>query len=96
MAFWVESTTYVPMFVPVDRRSDVAVAQHPKSQEGYSDLLGKEDSPNLRRNIGEGIPNTPDDKVLERRCLLHEGGPILVLGEKSLANEAMRKLQYYP
>lgn len=82
--------------MPVNRGSDVAVAQHPESQEGYSDLLREEDSSNVRRNIGEGIPNTPDDEVLERRCLLHEGGPILVLGEKSLTDKAVRKLEHYP
>lgn len=79
----------------MDRRSDIAVAQHPESQEGYSNLLGEEHSPNVWRNIGEGISNTPDDEVLEWRCLLHERGPILVLGENSLTNKAIRKLKHY-
>ncbi|KAK5627694.1 hypothetical protein RRF57_003408 [Xylaria bambusicola] len=87
------TSTYVFVLVPVNWRHDITVAQHPESQEGQCDLLGKEDSPDAWMNIGEGITNASDDKIFKRRRLSHKRRLVPVLCQVSLANKAIRKLQ---
>ena len=55
-------------------------------------MLREKDSPNARADIGEGIANASNDKVLKCRRLSHKGRLVLALEEIPLLNETVRKL----
>jgi hypothetical protein len=49
----------------VDWRGEISMAKHAKAEERVSHCFGEEDTPNLRRHVGEGISYTANDDVLE-------------------------------
>lgn len=61
--------------------------EHPPSHPRQRDPFAKEDTPNLGRDVGEGIPHAPDNNVFKSGGLLNEGGPVASREEVSLVDQ---------
>jgi len=60
---------------------------HAEAEERPGHCFGEKDAPDPGWDVGKGIPHTPDDEVLEKRSLLHEGRLVLAASKIPLANE---------
>jgi hypothetical protein len=71
----------------MDRRPEISMTKHSKSEEWQSNMLGKEDSSYIRWDIGKCISNATDDYILKPGCLLDERVPLGMPGKETVANE---------
>lgn len=61
------------VLAPVDGGRQIAVAEHAPAKKWQGNLLAEEDMADAGGDVGEGVADTADDKVLERGGSLDEG-----------------------
>lgn len=71
------------------------MAEESKPEKRKRDLLGEENPSDPRRDVREGVPYAPDDKVFKRRRRLHKDGPFLARDQIPLADKRPRQLDHF-
>ena len=63
------------------------MAEHAEVEKWEGDGFGKEDFANGGGNVGKGIADAADHKVLERTRMLNEWGLVFLLGIETFTDE---------
>ena len=84
------SNTILVHLLHVDGRGQVAMAQHPESEERVSHCFREEDTSDIGWDVGECVSHTPNDYVLKDGGTLHEWRLVFLRSKPPLLDEVIR------